>query len=101
MARQSLSGNERLATNALENLNQEFRRRTKTRASFSTEEAAVTLLFRLPAFGQKLSSDASMGTGSYPSYWKAGARVLDLNAEGWRCPLGGGAAVFPRRTAHL
>lgn len=38
-------------TNALENLNRDFRRRTKTRASFSTEAAAVTLLFGLVAFG--------------------------------------------------
>jgi transposase-like protein len=40
------------STNALENLNREFRRRTKTQASFSTEQAAVTLLFGLVAFGQ-------------------------------------------------
>jgi transposase-like protein len=33
-------------TNALENLNRELRRRTKTQASFSTEQAAVTLLVR-------------------------------------------------------
>jgi transposase-like protein len=39
-------------TNTLENLNREFRRRTKTQASFSTEEAAVTLLSGLVAFGQ-------------------------------------------------
>lgn len=39
-------------TNVLENLNREFRRRTKTQASFSTEEAAVTLLYGLVAFGQ-------------------------------------------------
>jgi transposase-like protein len=39
-------------TNALENLNREFRRRTKTQASFSTEEAGVTLLYGLVAFGQ-------------------------------------------------
>jgi transposase-like protein len=39
-------------TNALENLNREFRRRTKTQASFSTEAAAVTLLYGLVAFGQ-------------------------------------------------
>ncbi len=32
-------------TNSIENLNREFRRRTKTQASFSTEEAAVTLLY--------------------------------------------------------
>lgn len=38
-------------TNALENLNREFRRRTKTQASFSTEAAAVTLLFGLVALG--------------------------------------------------
>jgi putative transposase len=39
-------------THSLENLNREFRRRTKTQASFSTEAAAVTLLFGLVAFGQ-------------------------------------------------
>ncbi|MFQ5931993.1 MAG: IS256 family transposase [Nitrospiraceae bacterium] len=39
-------------TNSLENLNREFRRRTKTQASFSTEDAAVTLLFGLVASGQ-------------------------------------------------
>ena len=39
-------------TNSLENLNREFRRRTKTQASFGTEDAAVTLLFGLVAFGQ-------------------------------------------------
>ena len=38
-------------TNSLENLNREFRRRTKTQASFSTEEAALTLLWGLIAFG--------------------------------------------------
>ncbi len=39
-------------TNAVENLNREFRRRTKTQASFSTEESAVALLFGLVASGQ-------------------------------------------------
>jgi len=39
-------------TNALENLNREFRRRTKTQASFSTEKAGLTLLYGLVAFGQ-------------------------------------------------
>jgi transposase-like protein len=39
-------------TNSIESLNREFRRRTKTQASFSTEEAAVTLLYGLVAFGQ-------------------------------------------------
>ena len=39
-------------TNALENLNREFRRRTKTQASFSTEHAALTVLFGLVAVGQ-------------------------------------------------
>jgi transposase-like protein len=39
-------------TNPLENLNREFRRRTKTQASFGTEAAAVTLLWGLIAFGQ-------------------------------------------------
>ena len=40
------------STNTLENLNREFRRRTKTQASFSSESAAVTLLYSLVAFGQ-------------------------------------------------
>jgi len=39
-------------TNALENLNREFRRRTKTQGSFSTEDAALTLLYGLVAFEQ-------------------------------------------------
>ena len=39
-------------TNALENLNREFLRRTKTQASFSSEESAVALLFGLIASGQ-------------------------------------------------
>ena len=38
-------------TNALENLNREFRRRTKTQASFGTEDAALTVLYGLVAFG--------------------------------------------------
>lgn len=41
-------------TNALENLNREFRRRTKTPASFGTEAAAITLLYGLVAFWQIL-----------------------------------------------
>jgi transposase-like protein len=40
------------STNSLENLNREFRRRTKTQGSFSTESAALTLLYGLVAFGQ-------------------------------------------------
>ena len=39
-------------TNPLENLNRQFRRRTKTQGSFSTEAAGVTLLWGLIAFGQ-------------------------------------------------
>jgi transposase-like protein len=39
-------------TNILENLNREFRRRTKTQASFGTEDAALTVLYGLVAFGQ-------------------------------------------------
>jgi putative transposase len=39
-------------TNMIENLNREFRRRTKTQASFSTETAALTVLYGLVAFGQ-------------------------------------------------
>jgi transposase-like protein len=40
------------STNSIENLNRELRRRTKTQASFGTEQAAVTLLYGLVAFGQ-------------------------------------------------
>jgi transposase-like protein len=40
------------STNALENLHREFRRRTKTQASFATEAAGLTLLYGLVAFGQ-------------------------------------------------
>lgn len=39
-------------TNMIENLNREFRRRTKTQASFVTEDAALTMLYGLVAFGQ-------------------------------------------------
>jgi putative transposase len=39
-------------TNMLENLNREFRRRTKTQASFGTEDGALTVLYGLVAFGQ-------------------------------------------------
>lgn len=39
-------------TNPLEVVNREFRRRTKTQASFGTEQAALTLLYGLVAFGQ-------------------------------------------------
>jgi transposase-like protein len=38
-------------TNPWENLNREFRRRTKTQGSFSTEDAALTLLYGLVALG--------------------------------------------------
>ena len=40
------------STNSLENLNREFRRRTKIQSSFGTEEAALTLFFGLVALGQ-------------------------------------------------
>ena len=39
-------------TNTIKNLNRDFRRRTKTQASFSTEAAALTVLYGLVAFGQ-------------------------------------------------
>ncbi len=39
-------------TNTLENLHREFRRRTKTQASFGAEAAALTWLFGLVGFGQ-------------------------------------------------
>jgi putative transposase len=39
------------STNLIENLNREFRRRTKTQGSFSTEDSALTLLWGLVAFG--------------------------------------------------
>ncbi|HVT57177.1 MAG TPA: transposase [Thermoanaerobaculia bacterium] len=60
-------------TNALENLNRELRRRTKAQASFSTEAAAVTLLYGLVAFGP------STLTGCHK------ATVLKLLAEVGAC----------------
>jgi transposase-like protein len=39
-------------TNAIERLNEEFRRRTKTQGSFCNEQAALVLLFGLIAMGQ-------------------------------------------------
>ncbi len=39
-------------TNAFKDLNRQFRRRTKTQASFSTEASALTVLFGLVAVGQ-------------------------------------------------
>ncbi len=39
-------------TNTLENLHREFRRRTKTQASFGTENAALIILYGLVAFGR-------------------------------------------------
>jgi transposase-like protein len=39
-------------TNSIENLNREFRRRTKTQASFPSESAALTLLYGLIVFDQ-------------------------------------------------
>jgi transposase-like protein len=51
------------STNSIENLNREFRRRTKTQASFSTDDAAVTLLYGLVAFGRS-SCGGSAATSS-------------------------------------
>ena len=39
-------------TNAIERLNEEFRRRVKTQGSLPNEDAAVSLLFGLVASGQ-------------------------------------------------
>ena len=39
-------------TNAIERLNEEFRRRVKTQGSFPTEDAALVLLYGLVATGQ-------------------------------------------------
>ena len=50
-------------TNTIENLNREFRRRTKTQASFSTEAAALTVLYGLVAF-TKFNCGRSMATSS-------------------------------------
>jgi hypothetical protein len=36
----------------VDTLSREFRKRTKTQASFGTEDAAVPLLYKLVAFGQ-------------------------------------------------
>jgi putative transposase len=39
-------------TNALERINEEFRRRTKTQASLPSQDAVLLLLFGLPRTGQ-------------------------------------------------
>ena len=62
-------------TNALENLNREFRRRTKTQASFTTEESAVALRL-LPL--ARFSYDASMATNICPGFLLAVRSPLDL-----------------------
>jgi hypothetical protein len=51
-------------TNTVENLNREFRRRTKTQASFGTEDAALTVLDGLVALGHAYSCARSMDTSS-------------------------------------
>lgn len=62
-------------TNALENLNREFRRRTKTLASFTTEAAAVTVLSGPVALGHVVLQDR----------WPHGARgVLGQEVGGGR-----------------
>ena len=48
-------------TNALENLNREFRRRTKTQASFSSEESAVACCLGLSPLA-RFNYDASTAT---------------------------------------
>ena len=53
-------------TNAIERLNEEFRRRVKTQGSLPTEDAALILLFSLVASGQitlrKIDGHATMAT---------------------------------------
>jgi putative transposase len=61
-------------TNPLENVNREFRRRTKTQASFGTEAAAVTLLYGLVAFGQ-------IRMHKIDGHREIGALVAKMNAQ--------------------
>ena len=64
-------------TNALENLNREFRRRTKTQASFTTEASAVALLFGLVA-RVRSDYDASMVTSTSPTFLLEARSPFDL-----------------------
>ena len=79
-------------TNALENLNREFRRRTKTQASFTTEESAGALLFGLVASGQiKLRRiDGYHHLADVPARGDVAARSDTLSTK-WRSDV-----LFPR-----
>ena len=70
-------------TNALENLNREFRRRTKTQASFSSEESAVALLFEIftIVIATVLLSVFAHGLSAWPgANWYA-ARAEEMKGE--------------------
>ena len=53
-------------TNSVENLNREFRRRTKTQASFSSEESALTLLYGWSPSGRSACA-GSTATRMWPA----------------------------------
>ena len=84
-------------TNALENLNREFRRRTKTQASFSSEESAVALLFGLIASGQiqLRRIDGYQRLSEVLEHAQVAARSDTLMTES-RC-----AILFPRTSEHI
>ena len=87
-------------TNTLENLNREFRRRTKTQASFGTEAAAVTLLYgrgasasfakRRPADGgigpnsSSSSRTCAQGTSSWSGSWIGSRARYATCSRSWR-----------------
>ena len=84
-------------TNPLENLNREFRRRTKTQASFGTEQAGVTLLYGLVAFGQ-IRFHKIDGHRHVASL----LRSKETNAVTWLGDLGGGMfSTLPLLAAFL
>ena len=83
-------------TNTLENLNREFRRRTKTQASFGTEEAALTVLYGLVAFG-RFSSARSTATSSCHRSWPTNGRKSRKDVE-WSTVQQAGYARKPIST---
>ena len=65
-------------TNPLENLNREFRRRTKTQPSFGTEQAGVTLLYGLVAFGHPVPQDRRSSPRGQPDAFEGDERSMRL-----------------------
>ncbi len=86
------------ATNVIERLNEEFRRRVKTQGALPTEDAALVLLFGLVVSGQIRLRCLDGGARSPPCFVKAGGRRHDTLRFGRRSAFDGPTRiqVFPR-----